>query len=253
MAYTILIAGKGGTGKTTFSGMMLRALAKKKKGSSILAVDADPSTNLSALFGVKPQDTVVNIAEGVVQKLDQMPAGMTKDRYIEYQVQNSLIELDGFDLMTMGRPEGPGCYCYANTVLRGLVEKMLSGYNYAVIDNEAGMEHLSRRTTRKAEVFFIITEPTGVSFCSAVDIFNLAKEMGIAFKKSALLINKSGGNAGEFIKSAKAAGIDIAREIPYDEELFRLSNQGRPISELSDGSLAMKAVEKLCEEAIDAI
>ena len=135
MAYTILIAGKGGTGKTTFSGLMLMALSRKKKGASILAVDADPSTNLSRLFGAKAQDTVVNIAEGVVHKLDQMPAGMTKDRFIEYQVQNSLLELDGFDLLTMGRPEGPGCYCYANTVLRGLVEKMLSGYNYAVIDN----------------------------------------------------------------------------------------------------------------------
>lgn len=253
MAYTILIAGKGGTGKTTFTGLLLLVLKKKKPGASILAVDADPSTNLSRLFGMKPPDTVVNIAEGVVHKLDQMPAGMTKDRYIEYLVQNSLVELDGFDLLTMGRPEGPGCYCYANTVLRGMVEKFLSGYNYAVIDNEAGMEHLSRRTTRKADILFIIAEPTAVSFHSAADIYNLAKEIGVEFKKAALVVNKTSNNAAEFIDSAKKIGINFAKEVPYDPELFKLSNQGQAILQLGADSLAIRAVEKIYEEAINAV
>ncbi|MCX5701791.1 MAG: AAA family ATPase [Candidatus Omnitrophica bacterium] len=192
MGYIIAVAGKGGTGKTTITALIVR-LIKESGSGSILAIDADPNSNLAENLGLKPKDTIGKILDRVASNLDKIPAGMSKDRFIEYEVQTSIVEAPGFDVLTMGRPEGPGCYCYVNNVLRGIIDKLVKEYDYVVIDNEAGLEHLSRRTTRHADVLIVISDATKVGLRSAKRINELAEELKIQIKKKLLIINRYNG------------------------------------------------------------
>jgi CO dehydrogenase maturation factor len=136
MGYTIAVAGKGGTGKTTVAALIVRLL-KEKKAGSILAVDADPNHNLGEALGIKTDETIGSIIDEVSRNPEKIPAGMSKDRFIEYRVQTSVAEGEGFDLLSMGRPEGPGCYCYVNNVLRNVAGKLMQDYDYVVIDRKS--------------------------------------------------------------------------------------------------------------------
>ncbi|MFZ2356380.1 MAG: AAA family ATPase [Candidatus Omnitrophota bacterium] len=147
MGYVIAVAGKGGTGKTTIAALLVNLLKEKKIGS-VLAVDADPNSNLAEALGLETGQTIGKILDDISSNPDTIPKSMSKDRFIEYQVQSAIQETGGFDCLTMGRPEGPGCYCYVNNVLRNTMLKLIKDYDYIIIDNEAGLEHLSRRTTR---------------------------------------------------------------------------------------------------------
>jgi CO dehydrogenase maturation factor len=148
--YTIAMAGKGGTGKTTLAGLLVRFL-KEQDMTPILAVDADANSNLNEVLGLEVEETLGEARE--MMKKD-VPVGMTKDIFIEMKVEQSLVEANGFDLMVMGRPEGPGCYCAANSLLSKFIERMMDNYPYLVVDNEAGMEHFSRLTTKYIDVGF---------------------------------------------------------------------------------------------------
>ncbi|GAG38834.1 unnamed protein product, partial [marine sediment metagenome] len=181
MSNIIAIAGKGGTGKTTLASLVVRAL-KEEAAGSILAIDADPNNNLGDMLGVKSASTIVDIIDDISKNPGQIPAGMTKDRYIDQKMQESLNEEEGFDLLTMGRPEGPGCYCFANNMLRGLIEKLMKNYSHIVIDNEAGMEHLSRRLLRRIDTLFIISDSTAIGIRSASRISELVNELEIEVK-----------------------------------------------------------------------
>lgn len=142
MGYVIAMAGKGGTGKTTI-GALIAMIIKEKKLGSVLAVDADPNNNLAEALGMELKETAGEILDKVAAHPGRIPAGMPKERFIEYELQAAISEGDGIDLLTMGRPEGPGCYCYVNNVLRNIVAKLIKEYDYVIIDNEAGLEHLS--------------------------------------------------------------------------------------------------------------
>lgn len=249
MAFTIAIAGKGGTGKTTFTCLVIRSLIKQEVGS-ILAVDADPSANLAEFLGLEAEETIGKIIEEVSRNLDKIPAGMTKDRFIEYRVQGSLLEARGFDLLTMGHPEGPGCYCYPNTVLRGLIEKLVKAYDFAVIDNEAGLEHLSRRTARCADLLVILSDYSLVGIRSAAKIFQLTKELKIGFKEAFLVIGLARGGVEQFSSQIEASGLKLGGVIPYDQELAEFSLKGNPIMDLSDHNPTVEAVDGICERII---
>jgi CO dehydrogenase maturation factor len=145
MSKTIVVAGKGGSGKTVIAALMVKALVESKAGT-ILAVDADPNRNLDRALGVEAEETVGSIRENMLEEITSLPGGMTKAEYIAYRTQQSIVETDDFDLLAMGRPEGPGCYCYANSIVRQVVDKLSDEYDYVVVDCEAGLEHLSRRT-----------------------------------------------------------------------------------------------------------
>ena len=188
MGYTIAIAGKGGTGKTTIAALMVRLLKEKKVGS-ILAVDADPNNNLSEALGLEVKKTIGSILDEVCLHPEKIPSSMSKDRFIEYQVQTSITEGDGFDVLAMGRPEGPGCYCYVNNLLRNITGKLIKDYDYVVIDNEAGFEHLSRRTTRACDALVVVSDATPVGLKAAQRISDLVKELNIKSKKNLLIIN----------------------------------------------------------------
>jgi len=153
---TIAITGKGGTGKTTFASLLVKHLSTKS--ATVLAVDADPNSNLDARLGMHVEQTIGDLREDLLK--EHFPAGVAKSELIEYQIRLALVEGDTFDLIAMGRPEGPGCYCYINNVLRDVLDRLSVNYDYVVIDNEAGMEHLSRRTTRDVDVLFIMSDVT---------------------------------------------------------------------------------------------
>src|SRR3989338_1826083 len=242
MGYTIAIAGKGGTGKTTIAALMVRLLKESKLGS-ILAVDADPNNNLAEGLGVEIKETIGSILDDVSQHPEKIPSGMSKDRFIEYEVQTSITEGDGFDVLAMGRPEGPGCYCYVNNLLRNIVHKLIKDYDYVVIDNEAGFEHLSRRTTRACDALIVVSDATAVGLKSARRISDLVKELNIKAKKNLLLINYSDKIVGkEWLKSL---ALDYIGNIPKDPEISEISLNGSSIMALKDDAIALSALRAL--------
>lgn len=243
MAYTIAVTGKGGTGKTTIAAFLVGYLRKNKMGS-VLAIDADPNSNLNEALGVRLSETVVGILDKVASMRDGLPANMTKDRYIEYEVQNTLSEGKGFDLLAMGRPEGPGCYCYANTVLRGLIEKLSNAYDFVVIDNEAGMEHLSRRIARRIGTLFIISDFSRIGIRSAKRISELAGEMKLKIGNEYLIVNMAKGDMGPLKEEIDKAGLILGGTIPFDEKIEELSLKGKPVIEGLEKSMAKKAFEE---------
>ena len=222
MAYIIAIAGKGGVGKTTISAMLVRRLLKIDR--PILAVDADPNSNLNAALGLKYSETIADIREEVKKKT---PESFSKTEFFSLRLEEALVEADGFDLLVMGRPEGPGCYCAVNNLLREYLAKIAKNYKFVVIDNEAGMEHLSRRTAADIDLLLLIADSTMVGINSAIKAFNTAKSAGLKIKDIALVINKSKGGLGaDKLKLIESAGLKIGGYIPFQDEIEKDSEKG---------------------------
>lgn len=245
MAFIIAMAGKGGTGKTTIAAMIVRSLVSGKRGS-VLAVDADPNSNLGEVLGLEQGATIGSVLDEISADPDKVPAGMSKDRYIEYKVQTAVVEGDGVDLISMGKPEGPGCYCYANNVLRGVVERLIRDYEYVVIDNEAGLEHLSRRTTRSADILLVIAQDNPVALKAAGRIASLADELKIRIGKKFLLVNSV--SEGFKPEKTEVLALEYAGCVAYDPGLAGLSSSGGPVWDLPGTSPAYGAVEAFVEK-----
>jgi CO dehydrogenase maturation factor len=238
MTTTIAIGGKGGSGKTTLAAMMIRALmGRPSKG--ILAVDADPNSCLGLTMGVELTGTVARLREDARQKQPET-GGMDRVRTFEYGLQQAITEAKGFDLLTMGRPEGPDCYCAANNLLRKFMDKLSDSYGFVVIDNEAGMEHLSRRTTNNVDVLCIAAESSPIGAVTTQRIFTLARELPIAVKRIGVIWNRSE-------KERQLDGIESLGCVPFDEALFEASMQGKNIFDLGQDSAAFSAVQKILE------
>lgn len=243
----IAVAGKGGTGKTTLSGLLVRHMLQTRQGP-VFAVDADANANFNEVLGVKVLQTVGAVREDVRQSVGagNIPAGLSKDVIIETEVEESLIEAEGFDLLVMGRPEGPGCYCYANSLLRKYIDQLSKSYPYVVIDNEAGMEHLSRRTTEDVDHLLIVSDPSPVGINTAARVRDLVGELGLGVADMRVVINRADGELpGPLLKLIEERGLDIAGVVPSDPAVLELSYAGRSVLELSDGSPAAAAVKEL--------
>lgn len=186
--FTAAVAGKGGVGKTTFSALAIRHL-HDASDEVVLAVDADPNANLHAKLAVPQGRTIGDLREELVANVDSLPAGVSKQEHVEYQIRLALTEGDGFDMLTMGRQEGAGCYCYINNILRTFIDSLSERYAYIVMDNEAGMEHLSRRTTRSSDTLFIVSDASKAALDSAVRIALLAREMNLDIGRTVLVMN----------------------------------------------------------------
>lgn len=245
MAFIIALAGKGGTGKTTIAGLTVRYIIEKKK-NPVLAVDADSNSCLNEILGVDVYATIGKLREESLQIIRsgaERPGGMSMEQIFDYQVQQSIIESKGFDLIVMGRPEGPGCYCAANNIVRKYTDKLSDTYQYVVIDNEAGMEHLSRRTTSKVNLLLIISDPSIRGIRTAKRINSLVDELQLEIDKRVVIINRiSGGKGDELRNLAEDYGLIVAGTIPQDDSIFNLDLQGNPIFQLPDDSKAVKAV-----------
>ncbi|MFH1191731.1 MAG: AAA family ATPase [Candidatus Omnitrophota bacterium] len=229
MGYVIALAGKGGTGKTTIAALIVRCLKEKKMGS-ILAIDADPNSNLGEVLGMLAGNNVGTILDNLSTALHPVPAGMTKERFIQHQVQAAIQEEEGFDLLSMGKPEGPGCYCYVNNVLRGLMARLINDYDYIVVDNEAGLEHLSRRTCRFADLLLVVSDASGVGLKSAKRIIELANILKFEVKKSFLLINRFNKDIQK--DKIKETGLEHLGNLPLDPRIEDLSLRGGSVFDL---------------------
>jgi len=242
MGYTIAITGKGGTGKTTLAALIIRIIKEKQLGS-ILAVDADPNSNLAEALGIEVKETIGSILDEISAQPEKIPSGMPKDRFIEYRLQTGIAEGDRVDLLAMGRPEGAGCYCYVNNILRNIVGKLIKDYDYIVIDNEAGLEHLSRRTTRSADVLLVISDATSVGLRSAKRINELAEELKIKTKKRFLIINRYNGSIDK--KVIQGLRLKCAGNIPVDKNIAKASLNGNSLMELKNNSVSLTALRKI--------
>jgi CO dehydrogenase maturation factor len=247
LSFTIAVSGKGGTGKTTLAGMMIRFLLDKGKGP-ILAVDADSNSNLNEVLGVEIRSTIGDARE--MMKRD-VPVGMTKDIWFEYKVQESLTEAKGFDLIAMGRPEGPGCYCAANTLARKCLDLLTGNYQYIVIDNEAGMEHFSRLTTRDVDLLFVVSDPTRRGILTASRIRDLIHELDLRIVREVLVLNRVQGEPGlEIHAEVKKQKLELGGILPVDEEVYRYDSEGKPTFQLPLESKAVQAARQMFEKYI---
>jgi len=247
LSFTIAVSGKGGTGKTTLAGMIIRFLLDKGKGP-ILAVDADSNSNLNEVLGVKVRSTIGDARE--MMKKD-VPVGMTKDIWFELKVQESLTETKGFDLIAMGRPEGPGCYCAANTLARKCLDLLTGNYQYIVIDNEAGMEHFSRLTTRDVDLLFIVSDSSQRGILTASRIRDLIHELDLRIVREVLVINRVQGNPDpQIYEEVKKQNLELGGILPVDEEVYQYDSEGKPTIQLPLESKAVQAARKIFENYI---
>lgn len=250
MTYTIAVAGKGGTGKTTLSGLVVRYLAKHKQGP-ILAVDADPNANLNESLGLTVDQTIGGVCEELREQAGEMSAGLPKETYIEYRIQQVLVESEDYDLLVMGRPEGPGCYCYANTLVRRYVDILAKNYKYIVMDNEAGLEHLSRRTTQDVDIMFVLSDTTRKGIWTAGRINALVDELKLRVKKRYLIINRlENGLPPSLSEEIGKQNLELLGTVPSDEMVVEYEITGKPVVDLPDDSKAVKAVEEIMEKII---
>ena len=222
MAYTIAVAGKGGVGKTTVCAMLIQHLLTLDR--PVLAVDADPNSNLDVLLGFKVKETISDIREAA--KSLSSPS-MSKSDFFNMKLEEIIIEGNGVDLLVMGRPEGPGCYCAVNNMLREYLLRLIKNYKFVVIDNEAGMEHLSRRTASEIDKLLLVSDSTIVGLQSAINAFQAAKKSGLKFKGTSLVVNRSKSPLDkEKLGLIDDSGLNIAGYIPYKEDLEKNSEKG---------------------------
>jgi CO dehydrogenase maturation factor len=251
MTKTIAIAGKGGTGKTTVAALLIKFLLQK---GLVLAVDADPSTNLSQALGLPLDDTktVGRIREKMAEDVskDRLSPDIAKPEYLFSKIVESLIESKGFDLLSIGRPEGPGCYCASNEFLRASLDKLVKDYkyNYIVMDCEAGMEHISRQTTRDVDVLLIMSDPTIKGVTTAARMKKLIEEMRSNVGKVGLVINRVRGElSSEMKKAIDESGLQIIALIPEDPNMGNLEMKGTPVTELPQDSPLRLKIKEIAE------
>jgi CO dehydrogenase maturation factor len=253
MPITIAVAGKGGTGKTTVAALIVDHLARLGVGD-ILAVDADPSTNLNLALGVELEDTVGGEREALLEDIQtgRYNLGLEKRQYFELKIHEALVEADAFDLMAMGRPEGPGCYCAPNHILRQSIDTISGAYDFVVIDNEAGLEHISRRTTRDVDLLLAISDPTVRGLIAAQRVFELVEELGTRVGQAHLLINRVPLNQArepqlptELAAKVEELGLPLLGLLPQDPLVAELDAAGQPLSDLPDDSLLRRQLVSL--------
>jgi len=248
MPYSIALAGKGGTGKTTTAGMLIKYLLKKNK-TPILAVDADCNANLNEVLGVEITDTLGNAREEM--KKGDVPSGMTKDIFMEMKLEEALVESEGFDLVVMGQPEGAGCYCAANTLLTNFLERLSDQYPYIVMDNEAGMEHISRLTTKDVDILLIVSDPSRRGIQAAVRIEELARSLKIVVGKSYVIINQAREALPEpAMEMIKTANLELIGTIPEDDLIYEFDFNGRPTIEMPEDSKSVKAAFEIFDKIV---
>lgn len=248
MSYKIGVAGKGGTGKTTVAALIIRYL-KETDRTPILAVDADPNTNLPDSLGLEIESSIGEILDRFLKEKISLPQGMPKEAYLEVRLNDAIAEGEGIDLLVMGRPEGPGCYCYPNQLLRSFLDKLSDNYPYLVMDNEAGMEHLSRRTSRDLDLMILVSDPTVKGIRSAGRLKRLAEELELNIKRICLVINRADGELERpLAEEVEKEGLELLHLIPHDELIVRFDIEYKPLLQLPDNSKALTAVREMMEK-----
>jgi CO dehydrogenase maturation factor len=251
LSVNIAVAGKGGTGKTSVTSLVIRYIIKNDLGT-VLAVDADPNSNLAESLGLEVRQTVGRILNEFQGDKINIPAGMTKEAYLEYQLNIALTESKGLDLVTMGRGEGPECYCYPNVVIRKLIDDWSKNYSYVVMDNEAGLEHLSRRTTQNVDELLMVSDHSVKGLRAVARVRELVAELKLGVKRETIIINQvPGGTIDPLLtQEMDRLGIEATAVIPVDEEMQRYDLEQKPLFDLPDTTKAVTAVNNLMAELL---
>lgn len=245
------VAGKGGVGKTTVAALLVRSLLACGV-KPLLAIDADPNICLYQKLGIEPGRTLGEIREDSVHLKHEAPAGMARRDLLEMDVQGALMEGAGFDLLTMGRQEGPGCYCAVNNLLRSFVDGMASGYKAVVIDNEAGMEHLSRRTNAGVDVMLFICEPTRTSARTVARLKELSDSLDFGIGTEYVVLNRANGLPEAAVQAEiEGAGLETIGAVPEDEAVLRYESQDESLLKLPADSAAAAAVDEIVKKIIE--
>lgn len=248
MSFLIALAGKGGTGKTTVAAMALRYLVEHGK-TPVLAVDADANSNFNEVLGLAVDHTVGEAREEM--KKGGGLVDLTKDQLIEMRINQALVEADGFDLIAMGQPEGPGCYCAANHLVAHFMEVLGKNYPYVVMDNEAGMEHMSRLTTKDVNLLVLVSDPSWRGIQAARRLKDLAKQLKIVVGRAALIINRAtNGISPRSQEEIEAQDLELAGLIPEDPLIAEFDSQGRPTYQLPGDSPALQAAFAIFERLL---
>ena len=248
MAYTIAVAGKGGVGKTTFCALLIRWLIENNK-TPILAVDADPNSNLAEALGVASGGSVSEIITKTKEP-GGIPENMSQDEFISYKLNSSLTEMEHVDLISMGGPEGPGCYCFPNNVLKKHLQKLIKNYRVVVMDNEAGMEHISRgTTTENVDALFILSDTSRRSLRSAGRVYELTKTLKVPVKETFLILTR--GKEGDMERIKGELCLPAAGMIPEDELLTEYDITGKAIYDLPGESAVVATVNDIVKKTLD--
>jgi CO dehydrogenase maturation factor len=250
MTWTLSITGKGGVGKTTLAGLAVRWLAASAM-SPVLAVDADPNTCLDAVLGVRCQTTVGGVREEARQISQAASAGgMGKTELLDLKIQEALVEADRFDVIAMGRPEGPGCYCYANNVLRGVLARLAGQYAAVVIDNEAGLENLSRRTVLESDWLVFVSDCSARGLATARRLYDLGQELQVKAGATGLVVNRM--RDPDVLERAHAifAGtpVTILGGLPEDDEIASRDGEALPVTGVSEQNPVLRAVTGILQQ-----
>ena len=248
MTFSIALAGKGGTGKTTLAGMLIKYLVSSEK-TPVLAVDADSNANLNEVLGLEIIDTLGNAREEM--KKGVVPGGMTKDIFMSMKLEQAVVETSGFDLIVMGQPEGSGCYCAANTLLTGFLERLTGNYPYVVMDNEAGMEHVSRLTTKDVDLLLMVSDTSRRGVQAAIRINQLAEKLNIGAKRSGLIINRCKAEPDqEVLRLLEDEGLELFGTVPEDQTVYEFDYQGRPTVDMPGDNTAIRAAGEIFDRII---
>jgi CO dehydrogenase maturation factor len=254
MSFFIAITGKGGVGKTTISGLIVKQLIANGY-KPVLAIDADPNSCLDAALGVMITKTIGSAREEAREEASKgLAAGISKQQMLEMKIEESLVEAKDFDMISMGRPEGEGCYCYANNVLKSVIAQISSSYKYIVLDNEAGLENLSRRIVQKVNVLVMVADPSSQGLKTIQRLYNLANEMHVKYDKLVIIINRIRANSTipEFSAELKAmTNADIIMGLQQDEKLAINSESGIALHSLPEDNPVVMGVDKLITEILN--
>jgi CO dehydrogenase maturation factor len=243
MTKTIAIAGKGGTGKTSIAALLIKLLSEN---GTVLAIDGDPSSNLHMALGLPLEETIGSIREGMLDRKAVERTGIPKPEYLELKIREALVESKGIDLLAMGRPEGPGCYCAANNWLRNSIDRLASHYEYVVIDNEAGMEHISRQTARAVDILLIISDPSIRGITAAARMKDLIGELRSHVDRICLVVNRVRSGIPPQIRQAiDNSGLDLIAAISEDPYILDLEVSGKPLIDLLDDSPLCQGVTSM--------
>ncbi|MCC6026966.1 MAG: AAA family ATPase [Archaeoglobales archaeon] len=242
----IAVTGKGGTGKTLVSALLIHFISKKSR--KVLAVDADPDSNLSDALGVEVERTLGDVREIFQVSRDEMGT-MNKEQWLEGKIYETICECNGFDLLVMGRPEGEGCYCFANSLLRGILRKLTRHYEFVIIDSEAGLEHFSRKTIDSADYVIVVTDMSKKGLATASRIKQLVKELKLNFKDIMLIANRISSEEAEkrIREFSEREKMKLLEVLPYDERVVELDLKGLPVVNLDESSEVYRRMRKVAE------
>jgi CO dehydrogenase maturation factor len=249
MSCIFALSGKGGVGKTTLAGIFVRGLTELGK-KPVLAIDADPNSCLGDMLGVKVSFSIGSARETVRDEAEAQK--ISKQELLRLKIAESLVENEGFDMISMGRPEGPGCYCYANNVLKMAIKELSDQYPYVVLDNEAGLENLSRRIVQSVDVLVLVSDASNAGINTLERLYGLAREMRVGFRKLILLINRARGRelSESALRVKEKTGAQKILALPYDEEIALLAEESRPVWEITDANPIYRQVRELVSETV---